>query len=161
MQTTEKLIKQIASGSRDAFSAFYDELAPTVYGIALRITESKERAVQVVKKVFAQVWTTAPSFDASRHSAFYWVMDLTKKFAFENESKNEQFNFFAYQESNSAGYNLLEVMNKIDEKHRRVLELAYFRNLTEKQIEEEMNIPVGTVATRLRLAIKAMRPILG
>ena len=154
----ETLIK-IAAGEEEAFTQLYDAIGPTIYGLALRITESREKADQVVQEAFKRIWKMASSYDPSRIIPFYWIINIAKTVALENEARSDQFDFFAYQESNSMGVNLRNMLNSIDTKHRKVLELAFFRQMEESQIEEEMNIPVGTVATRLRLAIKAIRKI--
>ena len=161
MQNDTELLKAIGAGDKDALVSIYDHYAPIVYGLALRVTESRDRATQVVQDVFRRLWQTASTFDPFQKDAFYFIMDMAKNVAIENEAHSEQFDFFAFQQSNSTGYNLQEVLAKIDNKHRQVLELSYFRNLTEEQIEESMNIPIGTVATRLRLAIKALRKAVG
>ena len=161
MQTNIEMIKAMSSGSKDALGAVYDEYAPAIYGLALRITESRDKATEVVQEVFRRLWQKASSFDPFQNEQFSWVTEIAKEVALANESRSDQFDFFAYQQSNSAGHNLHQVLSQIDNKHRQVLELAFFRNLSESQIEEEMNIPVGTVAIRLRLAIKAMREIIG
>lgn len=161
MKIDRDILKSIAVGNKESLAQLYDMLGPTIYGLALRITESREKADKVVQEVFSKIWRNASSFDSSRNVPLYWIINIAKKVAIENESRSDQFDFFAFQESNSMGSNLREVLNQIDAKHRKVLELSYFRQLSEDQIVEEMNIPVGTVATRLRLAIKAMRDILG
>ncbi len=161
MQNDTELLKAVGTGDKDALDSIFDQYAPIIYGLALRVTESRDKAIEVVQEIFLRLWQTASSFDPSQKDAFYWIMDMAKNVAIENESHSEQFDFFAFQKSNSTGYNLQEVLSKIDSKHRQVLELSYFRNLTEEQIEENMNIPVGTVATRLRLAVKALRKVVG
>ncbi len=161
MYNDSETLKAISQGNKEAFAKLYDSFAPTAFGLALRITESRDRAAQVVQETFTQVWQSASSFDPSQKDSFIWVLEILKKAAFEQESRSDQFDFFAYQNSNSKGYSLEDLFSKIDNKHRQVLELAFFRRLGEDQIEEEMNIPVGTVATRLRLAIKAMRKSIG
>ncbi len=161
MQTEVEILRAMAKGDKDAFTALFEKYGSTVYGLALRVTESREKASNVTKEVFQKLWHNAASFDSFQHDPFYWVMDLAKETALANESRSEQFDFFAFQESNSAGFDLKELLSKIDPKHRQVLELSYFRNLSEEEIEREMNIPVGTVATRLRIAIKSLREVVG
>ena len=159
MQNEIELLKNVGVGNKDALAALYEKYSPTIYGLSLRVTESKDKATKLVEEVFKQLWQSASSFDSSQIYPFYWIMNIAKKVALENESRSEQFDFFAFQASNTSGHSLHDILSKIDGKHRQVLELSYFRNLTENQIEEEMNIPVGTVATRLRLAIKALREV--
>ncbi len=154
-------IKAISQGNKDAFSQLYDSYSPTIYGLALRITESKERAMKVVEETFSKIWQRSSSFDPFQKDMFTWILEMAKETAHKYESRSEQFDFFAFQNSHSTGYSLEDLFSKIDNKHRQVLELAFFRKLSEEEIEETMNIPVGTVSTRLRLAIKAIREELG
>lgn len=160
MQTNTDTMKAIASGNIAALELLYEEFAPTIYGLAIRITESRDKAADVVIEVFRRLWRNASSFDPFQNDLLSFITDLVKEVAFANETRSDQFDFFAYQQSNSTGYDLKDVLSRIDSKHRQILELSFFRNLSEEQIEEEMNIPIGTVATRLRLAIKAMRETL-
>lgn len=161
MQNEIEVLKAMGTGNKEALAILYEKYAPIIYGLALRVTESRDKAANVVKEVFQKLWQNASSFDSFQHDPFYWVMDVAKQVALANESRSEQFDFFAFQESNSAGHDLKTLLSKIDNKHRQVLELSYFRNLSEEQIESEMNIPIGTVATRLRIAIKALREVVG
>ncbi|MEO1258795.1 MAG: sigma-70 family RNA polymerase sigma factor [Bacteroidota bacterium] len=161
MDIKQETLKKIADRDEEAFTQLFDAIGPTIYGLALRITESREKADKVVEESFSRIWRTASSYDPSRINPFYWIINIAKSAALENEARSDQFDFFAYQESNSIGSNLRDMLNSIDTKHRKVLELAFFRQMEESQIEQEMNIPVGTVATRLRLAIKVMRRVQG
>ncbi len=161
MYNDSETLKAISQGNKEAFAKLYESYAPTVYGLALRITESKDRAMAVVQAVYLKIWQTASSFDPAVEDPFIWVSEMAQELAFEQQSRSDQFDFFAFQNSHSKGFSLRGLFEKIDNKHRQVLELAFFRRFSEEQIEEEMNIPVGTVATRLRLGIKAMRDILG
>ena len=151
----------VANGDKNTLSDMYEELAPTIYGLALRVTESKKKAVTVVEETFKRFRRMAHKMEEIPGGYFLWTVNEAKNVALNHESRSDQFDFFAYQRSNYAGHNLFDVLSKIDRKHQQVLELSFFRKLSEEQIEEEMNIPVGTVATRLRLAIKAMRKVVG
>ena len=127
MEIKQETLTSIAEGDKEALSSLYDTISPTIYGLALRITESRERADKVVQEVFKRIWKMASSYDSSRIIPFYWIVNIAKEVALENELRSDQFDFFAYQESNSIGSNLRKVFNQIDTKHRKVLELAFFR----------------------------------
>lgn len=161
MQIEFNTLKAVGSGDKEALSSLYQQCGATIYGLALRITESRDKASKVVVEVFKRLRIEAASYDPSTNDPFSWVMKIAKDVALESEGRSDQFDFFAYQQSNFSGHNLQKVLSQLDNKHRKVLELAFFRNMAESDIEAEMNIPVGTVATRLRIAIKAMRQILG
>lgn len=161
MHVETDTITTVLKGEENTLSSMYEELAPTIYGLALRVTESKKKATLVVAETFKRLQRLVDKMEHENGGFFLSAINVAKTVALEHESRSDQFDFFAFQKSNFAGHSLFDVLSKIDRKHQQVLELSFFRNLTEEEIEEEMNIPVGTVATRLRLAIKAMRQVVG
>lgn len=155
-------------GDQHAFSLIYDEYAPALFGVALRIAESEEKAAHIVLEAFRKIWRNAQSFNPEQEHFFHWALGFVKSQAGEphrtGEHPAEKFNFAAYQSSHPATgqavpMGLLET--QMDEKHRKVIELAYFKGLSEQEIESEMNIPVGTVNTRLRFSVRELRKVLG
>ncbi len=157
-----------SKGDQHAFSLIYDEYAPCLFGVALRISESEEKAAHIVLEVFRKIWRNASSFNPDQEQFFHWALSFIKSPAVEShragEQLSERFNFPAYQSTHPAT-GLPSLMGhleaQMDEKHRKVIELAYFNGLSEQEIESEMNIPVGTVNTRLRFSVRELRKVLG
>jgi RNA polymerase sigma-70 factor (ECF subfamily) len=142
--------------------------APALFGVALRIAEAEEKAAHIVAETFRRTWRNAANFDPAKDQFFPWALSLLKSVAGESrrasgEQPLEKFNFASYQAKHPADgeavpMSLLE--QQMDEKHRKVIELAYFHGLSEQEIEAEMNIPVGTVNTRLRFSLRELRKVL-
>src|SRR5258705_4905530 len=75
---TSALIERIAAGDRDAFSRFYDLLAPIAFGLIRRVLRDPEAAADVLQEVFWQVWREAPQYDARRGSPEAWLVMRAK-----------------------------------------------------------------------------------
>jgi RNA polymerase sigma factor (sigma-70 family) len=153
----------------------YDNYGAALYGVVLRIVQSPEAAEEVVQDVFVKIFKNIQSFDENKGKFYTWAINIAKNTAidatrtsdFKNRQKTEQFDFVVYSQTQPSSnlsvdtIGLREIVDKLDEKHRAVIDLAYFQGYTQSEIEEEMNIPIGTVKTRLRLAIKELRKAFG
>jgi len=173
IQETE-IIAALKEGDKNAIGTVYDRYGAALYGVVLRIVQSPEVAEEVVQDVFLKIYRNIGSYDENKGRFYTWALniarnsaiDATRTSEFKNRQKTEQFEFVVYRESHPAMTNvdaigLREIVNKLDEKHRKVIDLAYFQGYTQSEIEQEMNIPIGTVKTRLRLAIKELRKVFG
>lgn len=174
MHETE-LITALKEGDKNAIGLVYDNYGAALYGVVLRIVQSPEAAEEVVQDVFVKIFKNIQSFDENKGKFYTWAINIAKNTAidatrtsdFKNRQKTEQFDFVVYSQTHPSSnlsvdtIGLREIVDKLDEKHRAVIDLAYFQGYTQSEIEEEMNIPIGTVKTRLRLAIKELRKAFG
>lgn len=160
MENEQEILSALRNGDRQALGRLYDQFAPALYGLAIRITESEQQATKVVEQAFGEIWSSAKNFDSASTNLFSWAVDVVKNLAVENVAKTDQFDFEAYQSSHAVGADLREISQNIDKKHLRVIDLAYFQGMSENAIEQTLNIPVGTVSTRLRVGIRELRKAL-
>lgn len=174
MHETE-IITALKGGDKNALSLVYDRYGAALYGVVLRIVQSPELAEEVVQDVFVKIFRNIGSYDENKGRFYTWALnvarnsaiDATRTSDFRNKQKTDPFDFVVYSQANPSvnpsveTIGLREIVNKLEEKHRRVIDLAYFQGYTQTEIEQEMNIPIGTVKTRLRLAIKELRKVFG
>lgn len=160
MNNEHDILVALRNGDRQALGQLYDQYAPALFGLALRLTESEQRATTVLQEAFRQIWSRAARLEPGKTDLFAWAVDITKKLALEANSHVDQFDFAAYQAAHPAGASLATVAREMDAKHLRIIDLAYIHGQAEPEIEAEMNIPVGTVNTRLRVGIRELRRIL-
>jgi len=175
--TEEELLQRVARGEPDAFAPFYDRLAPRAYGLALRIAGDASAAQDAVQEAFLRVWLHARTFDAARGSAVAWVLGIVRnavldqlrsgsaheralrraadaalaRCAGEREQPREEL-----AESRSA---LRDALAQLPEPQRRMLEIAYFQDLSHAQIAKREGVPLGTVKTRIRDGLIRLRRI--
>lgn len=170
-----ELITALKEGDKNALGTVYDRYGAALYGVVLRVVQSPEAAEEVVQDVFVKIFRNIQSFDENKGRFYTWAINIARNAAidatrtsdFKNRQKTDQFDFVVYSHTHPSSttsidtIGLKEIVGKLDEKHRKVIDLAYFQGYTQTEIEQEMNIPIGTVKTRLRLAIKELRKAFG
>ena len=174
-EETSALITRIAAGDRDAFSRFYDLLAPTAFGLIRRVLRDPEAAAEVLQEVFWQVWREAPRYDPKRGSPEAWLVMRAKTRAIDRlrSIRRRDRTFVAPVDESVAQRNdgpaenpavvaedrgLVQMaLAQLPEPKRRVIELAFFEGLTQSEIATRLGEPLGTVKTRARLGLERLR----
>ena len=175
---TSALITRIAAGDRDAFSRFYDLLAPTAFGLIRRVLRDPEAAADVLQEVFWQVWREAPQYDPKRGSPEAWLVMRAKTRAIDRlrSIRRRDRTFVAPVDESVARSSEAPAENpavvaedrglvqtalaQLPEPQRRVIELAFFEGLTQSEIATRLGEPLGTVKTRARLGLERLRSAL-
>ena len=175
---TSALITRIAAGDRDAFSRFYDLLAPTAFGLIRRVLRDPEAAADVLQEVFLQVWREAPQYDPKRGSPEAWLVMRAKTRAIDRlrSIRRRDRTFVAPVDESVARSSEAPAENpavvaedrglvqtalaQLPEPQRRVIELAFFEGLTQSEIATRLGEPLGTVKTRARLGLERLRSAL-
>ena len=180
MDPDAALIREIAGGAPEALSRLYDRHAGKVYGLARRILFRAEDAEEVVQDVFAQVWRDAGRYRSERASIAGWIVMLTRTRAIDRlrarrarpdlergfeppdglvvpagEPDPEQVSI-----SLQEGGLVRTALAGLPEQQRSLLELAYFDGLSHTEIAARTQVPLGTVKTRIRSAMQALREVL-
>jgi RNA polymerase sigma-70 factor (ECF subfamily) len=172
---TSTLITRIAAGDRDAFSRFYDLLAPIAFGLIRRVLRDPEAAAEVLQEVFWQVWREAPQYDPGRGSPEAWLVMRAKTRAIDRlrSIRRRDRTFVAPVDESVArsrdesaenpavmaeDRSLVQAaLAQLPEPQRRVIELAFFDGLTQSEIAARLGEPLGTVKTRARLGLERLR----
>jgi RNA polymerase sigma-70 factor (ECF subfamily) len=172
---TSTLIVRIAAGDRDAFSRFYDLLAPTAFGLIRRVLRDPEAAADVLQEVFWQVWREAPQYDPKRGSPEAWLVMRAKTRAIDRlrSIRRRDRTFVAPVDESVARSSeepaenpavvaedrslIQTALAQLPEPQRRVIEMAFFEGLTQSEIAIRLREPLGTVKTRARLGLERLR----
>lgn len=178
-----ELVSAMAAGDERAAAAFYDRHASTAMAIAFRLLRERVDAEAVVLEAFMQTWRDAARFDASRGSAVGWLLTITRTRALDHlrasgrESRRTATSLddvasdqlAAPERSGHPGYDteqaeqrraVASAMRTLPDKQRVVIELAYFAGLSQSEIAERLAEPLGTIKTRVRLAMMRLRDAL-
>jgi RNA polymerase sigma-70 factor (ECF subfamily) len=174
----EELLRQIALGDRVAFGAFYDRLAGPLFSLAFKMLGQEAEAQDLVQEVFLTIWNKASSFDAARGSAFSWSVTQLRNRAIDRirsrRRRGELMETFGADlvphdgmrsasedcEASERSREVREAMGKLSDEQRNVLRLAYFEGLTQSEIAQHLDEPLGTVKARAHRAMARLRDIL-
>jgi RNA polymerase sigma-70 factor (ECF subfamily) len=172
-----QMLRAIQQGDEAALADLYDRYRAILFGLILRILHSQPEAEDVLQDVFVQVWQRASSFDEARGKPFTWLVTLARSRAIDRlralesrgrtaiEAVREAIektsdavgDTFRSEQSRIVG----EALAQLPEGQRKVLVLAYFEGLTQSEIAERTDEPLGTVKTRMRSGIIKLRELLG
>jgi len=171
------LLQAIARGDEAALARLYDQYRVILFGLLVRILNSREEAEDVLQEVFLQVWRRAGDYDEQRGKPFTWLVTLTRSRAIDRlralGSRQRLATSAAQEQPEEASDALKETYRSeqkeivrraladLPEEQRRTLLLAYFEGLTQSEIAAKINAPLGTVKTRMRSALTKLRETLG
>jgi RNA polymerase sigma-70 factor (ECF subfamily) len=180
-ETDARLLRQVASGDREAFSQLYDRFSGPLYGAALQILRDAAEAQDVVHDAFVSLWEKAAAFETSRGSAFAWAMTLVRNRAIDRlrmrrrrtellaDSAPEDLgyagDFHAFTGGDSAALDdnarlVRAAVAALPPEQQKALELAFFSGLTQEEIARKLREPLGTVKARIRRGLLKLREAL-
>lgn len=177
------LLRRIAQKDPVALSLLYDQYNRLLFGLLISILKKKTEAEDILQEVFSTIWEKADQFDPDRGTGYTWIVSLTRNKGIDRlrskvykEQKKQSTsldNDDVYHPLYSSENNPLEdtilsdradmvrkALQQISEKQRKVIEISYFSGLSQSEISEEYDIPLGTVKTRMRDGMMKLRDIL-
>lgn len=162
------IIQKVIAKDQPSFEILYDHYSPRVYGLILRMTSNKELVEEIMQEVFLKLWNNIDKYDPEKSKLFTWLYQITRnttlnKLAARGEKKNRQIDYtdrFKIDPSINASYEAMDikgVVNKLEQKYIDVIDLVYFKAYTFKETAETLNVPLGTVKTRVRFALSELK----
>jgi RNA polymerase sigma-70 factor (ECF subfamily) len=172
-----ELLHAVARGDEAALARLYDSYRVILFGLLVRILNSREEAEDVLQDVFIQVWGRAKDFDEKRGRPFTWLVTLARSRAIDrlrqlsarqrlaDGAAKEQVEVVSDALSDTVKAAEQRVvrraLNELPEEQRHTLLLAYFDGLTQSEIAAKLNAPLGTIKTRMRAGMIKLRALLG
>lgn len=166
-----RLIAGVRSGDPEAMSQLYDRYSGIVYSVALRVLGETAAAEDVLQEVFMRLWRSPAMFDASRGNLGAWLAVSARNRAIDSLRKRrpeqEITDFAVVVDPDFASQAMLgQAMDKVrialgdmPQTQRSALELAYFEGLSHSEIASKLGEPLGTIKTRIRSGLVALRKV--
>lgn len=162
----------MAHGDHAAFEQLFSQLSGPVYAMALAVIRDRSQAEEIAQDVFTEIWRTAVRYDPSRGGVITWALTIARRRAIDrvravaSDSRREQQHASIAWPRDLAGDvwqeaaerdELQRGLSTLTEHQRQLVELAYFGGLTHADIAARLDIPIGTVKSRLRTALARLR----
>lgn len=170
----EALIQRIVQRDEAALAALYDRYAGMLSSVLNRILRDQQAAEEILQDIFFQLWRTASGFDPSRGSLAGWLLVIARNRAISrlrrhNPAAGEElkensvalpFNFETQMAQQEMLGRVKGALDSLTQEQRAAIELAYFEGMSHSEIARRTGDPLGTVKTRLRMAVETLRRVL-
>jgi len=155
-----------------AIQALYDMYSAALLGVISRIIQHQEVAEDLLQDTFIKIWNSGDSYDSSKGRLFTWMINVARNLAidklrskdFRNSAKNQDIennvDFIDSQRKitfNADTLGLRDMVTALKPEYNDVLNMVYFKGYTHVEAAEELNLPLGTVKTRIRMAVVELR----
>ena len=167
--TDVEVVSAIRSGDESAMAYLYDKYSSIVYSVALRVLADTGAAEDVLQEVFMQFWRNPGAFDASRGNLAPWLAVIARNRAIDSLRRRQpetdiedvivsvEPDLAGDAERSRAMEKVRSALGSMPAPQRSALEMAYFEGLTHTEIAEKTGEPLGTVKTRIRAGLIALR----
>lgn len=169
-----ELISLLKSKDEKAFNYLYDNYSGALYGIILKVLGKEELANDILQEVFVKIWRSIEQYDHSKGRLYTWMLNIARNSAidtlrskgFQQEQKTTDIdnNVHLNDGRRSSTHNtdvlgLKKSVMNLKPEFRVLIDLAYFQGFTQEEISQTLNIPLGTVKTRMRNAILELKSV--
>ena len=171
----QELVAQLLQQNGQAFSYLYDNYSPALFGVINQIVSNKEVAADVLQDVFVNIWKKISLYDDTKGRLFTWMLNIARNAAidklrsrsYQDSLKNQPLtenvntktaNSVVNPQQNDIG--LKKQIGKLKEEYRVLIDLSYFQGFTHEEISRILNVPLGTVKTRIRSALTQLRTMI-
>lgn len=170
-------IERAGSGDQAAFAEFYDEVSGVVFGTILRVIRNQAIAEEVTQDVFLELWRLAPRYDRSKGTPAAWAATVARRRAVDRVRSEEAARardeadvqlaepdrdvVVDQMTANFERRSVIEALQQLSEAQREAVSLAYYGGHTYREVAVLLDVPEGTVKTRIRDGLIRLRDLMG
>lgn len=168
----EELVYLLKQQNQEAFNYLYQHYSAVLYGVIIRVITDEQTAQDVLQEVFIKIWNHIAQYNSSKGRVYTWMINIARNAAIDKlRSKGEimkgkirtgeehvynlQHNLKTEQQTDAIG--LRNLISELKPEYQNIIELSYFKGFTLDEISKILDIPLGTVKTRMRHAIQLLR----
>jgi RNA polymerase sigma-70 factor (ECF subfamily) len=168
-----ELVAGVCAGDRQAFLALYDAFSSRVYGLAMYMLREHMAAEDVTQETFLKLWTRADTFQPGRGRFVTWLLAIARRTALDRLRKDSRRPQMTSLDSDPAQASQMPeptslssdarwrtipmALDDLPDEQMQVIRLAFYFGLSQSQIAETLDVPLGTVKTRIRLGMDKLR----
>lgn len=165
----DALVARLKDRDESGMVELYDRYSATLYGLSSKIVKSDEIAQDIVQDSFVKVWKNIQSYNPDKGTFFTWMLNITRNTAidFLRKSKKQQAqsiqdveNSVVMDSGNTPNIDtigLKAIVDNLQGDQKILVEYIYFKGFTQQEVSDELDIPLGTVKTRIRAAVRELK----
>ena len=166
------MVLALRNHEKIAIEALYDMYSASLFGVISRIVVDTATAEDLLQETFVKIWHSFSGYSTEKGRLFTWMVNIARNLAidklrskdFKNQNKNQELenNVTFIDEQRNTVYKpellgIKELVETLKPEQKLILDLVYFKGYTHVEAAEELGIPLGTIKTRLRMAIQQLR----
>jgi RNA polymerase sigma-70 factor (ECF subfamily) len=171
LSVEQKIVQLLEKGDSTALNLLYENYADSLYGVILKVTNNEEMAQDALQETFVKVWKNSKKYDSKKAKLFTWLYRIAKNTAidklrsfknrFEKEVQIDNSNVYILPTSNlnQDVLDLREHVARLDDKYQIVLNALFFEGMTQQEASEELDIPLGTIKSRLKIGLRELKKV--
>ncbi|MGV2622658.1 UNVERIFIED_CONTAM: sigma-70 family RNA polymerase sigma factor [Halobacillus marinus] len=172
-QRDSLLYHQMLEGDKEALEAIYDRYEKLLYSFVIKLSGDPTLAEEVLQEVFLKLWTKKARYEESKGKFSSWIVTITRYTAIDIIRKTNKEHVSLEEETDvpdrgtettedlvewkERGDRVRAAVSLLSEEQRNMVQLFYFKGLTQREIAEKTGLPLGTVKGRVRLALKHLK----
>jgi len=168
--TDEDLVMRCAAGDQESFLMLHDRFAPRVFGLLIKIIGQRTEAEDVLQEVMWEAWTRSDRYNRSLGSVAAWLLMIARSRGIDavRRLRGLKSSMVTLPDESAAAPvsetegatatspKIQAALSTLPPEQQVVIVMAFYRGLTREQIAEALNIPIGTVKTRIRLGVRRL-----
>lgn len=167
------IVDLLKAGDERAIGLLYDHYADALYGVAIKVTHDEDLAQDVLQESFVKIWKNAHKYDAEKARLFTWLFRVvqntaidkvrSRKRKMDKEVQTNDSNVYHIQTTSLAieHIDLKTHTEGLEDKYKVVIDALFFQGMTQQEASEELEIPLGTVKSRLKIGLRELRKLFG
>lgn len=172
-----ELVEQMAQGHENAFGGLYDETSSRIFGTVLRVLRSSHLAAEVTQEVYVEIWRKASQYDSEKGSVLAWMTTVARRRATDRvravasaSARDDRYASLTYDlefdqvwdevEGRMNRARVREALDSLTKIQREAITLAYFDGYSQSEVARLLQVPLGTVKTRIRTGLLGLRDAL-
>lgn len=169
-EAEERFHDRLKSGDEKALEELYDRFSSALYGVIHKIVKNEDLAQDVLQESFIKIWTHIKTFDPKRGRLFTWCLNIARNLSIDKIRKSEYkainqniedsvyiVDSMKNTETATDTIGVKTLVDKLEPDLRVLIEGAYFMGYTQQELSEMLQIPLGTVKSRMRLAMSKLK----
>ncbi|MBP0904447.1 RNA polymerase sigma factor [Mariniflexile gromovii] len=167
----KEIVTLLELGDKKAITLLYDNYSDALYGVIKKIIADEDMAQDVLQESFIKIWRYAKKYDSTKAKLFTWLYRIAYNTAIDKVRSQKNKDGKEIQMDKSTVYKIsAEELNQdvmdmqkhltsLDEKYQIVINALFFEGMTQQEASEELDIPLGTIKSRLKIGLRELKKI--
>ena len=167
----QQIVDLLKEGDKRAISIIYENYSSALYGVILKITINEAIAEDALQESIIKIWKYAKKYDAKKAKLFTWMYRIARntaidklrshnlKFTKEVQISDSNVYKLSTESINQDTIDLKKHVRNLDSKYQIVLNALYFEGMTQQEASDELDIPLGTIKSRLKIGLRELKKV--